>query len=99
MWSAGVHELGGTLVIMEKFDAENFLRLVERERVTHTQVVPTMLVRLLKLHDEERSRYDISSLQCIVHAAAPCPVDVKRQMIEWVGPILHEYYAAPRATA
>jgi long-chain acyl-CoA synthetase len=94
MWSAGVHELGGTLVILERFDAENFLAVVERERVTHSQVVPTMLVRLLKLDQATRDRYDISSLRGIVHAAAPCPVDVKRRMIEWVGPIVHEYYAA-----
>jgi long-chain acyl-CoA synthetase len=94
MWSAGVHELGGTLVILERFDAENFLAVVERERVTHVQVVPTMMVRLLKVDDETRNRYDISSLQGIVHAAAPCPVDVKRRMIDWVGPIVHEYYAA-----
>ncbi len=93
-WSAGVHELGGTLVILERFDAENFLAVVERERVTHVQVVPTMMVRLLKLDDETRSRYDLSSLQGIIHAAAPCPVDVKRRMIDWVGPIVHEYYAA-----
>jgi acyl-CoA synthetase (AMP-forming)/AMP-acid ligase II len=94
MWSAGVHELGGTLVILERFDAENYLAVVERERVTHSQVVPTMMVRLLKLDDETRNRYDVSSLKGIVHAAAPCPVDVKRRMIEWLGPIVQEYYAA-----
>jgi acyl-CoA synthetase (AMP-forming)/AMP-acid ligase II len=94
MWSAGLHELGGTLVILERFDAENYLAVVERERVTHSQVVPTMMVRLLKLDAETRARYDVSSLKGIVHAAAPCPVDVKRRMIEWVGPIVHEYYAA-----
>jgi long-chain acyl-CoA synthetase len=93
-WSAGVHEVGGTVVVMEKFDAEEFLALIERERVTHTQVVPTMLVRILKLPDKVRLRYDVSSLQCVVHAAAPCPIDVKRRMIEWLGPIVHEYYAA-----
>jgi long-chain acyl-CoA synthetase len=93
-WSAGVHEVGGTVVVMEKFDAEEFLALVERERVTHTQVVPTMLVRILKLPDEVRLRYDVSSLQCVVHAAAPCPIDVKRKMIDWLGPIVSEYYAA-----
>jgi long-chain acyl-CoA synthetase len=93
-WSAGVHELGGTLVIMERFDAENFLRIVERERVTHVQVVPTMMVRLLKLDDATRSKYDVSSLRGMIHAAAPCPVDVKRRMIEWLGPIVYEYYAA-----
>ena len=93
-WSAGVHELGGTLVILERFDAENFLAVVERERVTHVQVVPTMMVRLLKLDEATRNKYDLSSLRGIIHAAAPCPVDVKRRMIEWLGPIIHEYYAA-----
>jgi acyl-CoA synthetase (AMP-forming)/AMP-acid ligase II len=93
-WSAGVHELGGTLVILERFDAEDFLAIVERERVTHIQVVPTMMVRLLKLDEQTRAKYDLSSLRGIVHAAAPCPVDVKRRMIEWLGPIIHEYYAA-----
>jgi long-chain acyl-CoA synthetase len=92
-WSAGVHEMGGTVVVMEKFDALQFLRLVERERVTHSQVVPTMLVRMLKLPDTARRSADLSSLECIVHAAAPCPPDVKRQVIEWMGPIVSEYYA------
>jgi long-chain acyl-CoA synthetase len=93
-WSAGTHELGGTLVILERFDAENFLAVVERERVTHVQVVPTMMVRLLKLDAATRGKYDVSSLRGIIHAAAPCPVDVKRRMIDWLGPIVHEYYAA-----
>ena len=92
-WSAGVHELGGTLVVMEKFDAERFLALVQRERVTHTQVVPTMLVRLLKLDDDVRGRYDLSSLERVLHAAAPCSEEVKRSMIDWLGPILDEYYS------
>ena len=70
-----------------------FLRLIERHRVTHTQVVPTMFVRMLKLPDEARARFDVSSLQIVVHAAAPCPVPVKEQMIEWWGPVIHEYYA------
>jgi long-chain acyl-CoA synthetase len=91
-WSAGVHEMGATLVIMEKFDEEQFLAVIERERVTHTQVVPTMMVRVLKLPDEMRLRYDLSSLQCLVHAAAPCPIEVKRQMIDWLGPIVSEFY-------
>ncbi|WP_028660716.1 acyl-CoA synthetase [Nocardioides insulae] len=89
-----VHALGGTLVMMEKFDAEGFLRAVQQHRVTHTQVVPTMFVRMLKLPEEVRASYDISSLRCVVHAAAPCPVDVKHQMIEWFGPIIEEYYAS-----
>jgi fatty-acyl-CoA synthase len=85
--------LGGTSVIMESFDAEQFLKLVERHRITQSQLVPTMFVRMLKLPDEVRLRYDISSLKGAIHAAAPCPVDVKAQMIDWWGPILIEYYA------
>ncbi len=88
-----VAALGGTSVIMEKFDAEEFLRLVEAHRVTHAQLVPTMFVRMLKLPEEARARYDVSSLRAAVHAAAPCPADVKQAMIDWWGPILLEYYA------
>jgi fatty-acyl-CoA synthase/long-chain acyl-CoA synthetase len=84
--------LGGTSVIMESFDAEQFLRLIEKHKVTHSQLVPTMFVRMLKLPDEVRRRYDVSSLKGAIHAAAPCPVDVKEKMIEWWGPILLEYY-------
>ncbi|GAA4697822.1 acyl-CoA synthetase [Nocardioides conyzicola] len=89
-----IHTLGGTLVMMEKFDAEAALRAIERYGVTHTQMVPTMFVRMLKLPEEVRASYDVGSLQVVVHAAAPCPVDVKRRMIEWFGPIIHEYYAS-----
>lgn len=89
--------LGGTAFIMEKFDAETFLRLVEEHGVTHTQLVPTMFVRMLKLPDEVRLRYDVSSLQAAIHAAAPCPPEIKRRMIEWWGPILIEYYAGSEA--
>ena len=89
-----IHTLGGTLVMMEKFDGEAALRAIERYRVTHTQMVPTMFVRMLKLPDDVRASYDVSSLEVVVHAAAPCPVDVKRRMIEWFGPIVHEYYAS-----
>jgi long-chain acyl-CoA synthetase len=78
---------------MEKFDAAECLRLIERHRVTHAQFVPTMFIRMLHLPQEERERYDLSSLQVAVHAAAPCPIPVKRQMIEWWGPIIHEYYS------
>ena len=78
--------VGATAIIMERFDAEDFLRLVERHRVTHTQLVPTMFVRMLKLPEAVRRRYDLSSLKTAVHAAAPCPVEVKRQMIDWWGP-------------
>jgi acyl-CoA synthetase (AMP-forming)/AMP-acid ligase II len=92
-FNMSTHSLGGTTVIMEHFDAEEFLRLIEAHRVTHTQVVPTMFVRLLKLPEDVRRRYDVSSLQSVVHAAAPCPVPVKEQMIDWFGPVIHEYYA------
>jgi long-chain acyl-CoA synthetase len=85
---------GGTVVIMEQFEPEAYLALVEKHRITHTQLVPTMFSRMLKLPPEVRRRYDLSSLQFVVHAAAPCPVPVKEQMIEWWGPIIHEYYGA-----
>jgi long-chain acyl-CoA synthetase len=85
---------GGTAVIMEHFDPEQFLALVERYRVTHSQLVPTMFSRMLKLPEEVRRRYDLSSLEVAIHAAAPCPVPVKQQMIEWCGPIIQEYYGA-----
>ncbi|MBS4753513.1 acyl-CoA synthetase [Nocardioides sp. zg-ZUI104] len=92
-----IHAVGGTLVMMEHFDAEAALAAIEEHRVTHTQMVPTMFVRLLKLPAEVREKYDVSSLGCVVHAAAPCPVDVKRKMIDWLGPVLHEYYASTEA--
>ena len=85
---------GGTAIVMEHFDAEQYLALVQRYRVTHSQLVPTMFNRMLKLPAEVRARYDLSSLEIAVHAAAPCPVPVKEQMIAWWGPIIHEYYGA-----
>jgi len=85
--------IGATLVVMERFDAEGALRAIETHRVTHSQWVPTMFVRMLKLEEEVRKRYDMSSLEIAVHAAAPCPIPIKEQMMEWWGPILHEYYA------
>jgi acyl-CoA synthetase (AMP-forming)/AMP-acid ligase II len=85
--------LGATVVAMEHFDAEQYLALVEKYRATTSQVVPTMFVRMLKLPAEVRAKYDVSSLRCVIHAAAPCPIPVKQQMIEWFGPIIHEYYA------
>ncbi len=88
-----VHRVGGTVVVMEHFDAATYLDVVAEHRVTHTQVVPTMLVRLLKLPDEVRAAADVSSLQAVIHAAAPCPVPVKQGIIDWWGPILWEYYA------
>jgi long-chain acyl-CoA synthetase len=79
---------------MEHFDPEEYLRLVEKYKATHTQLVPTMFSRMLKLPEDVRRRYDLSSLEIAVHAAAPCPVQVKEQMIAWWGPIIHEYYGA-----
>ena len=88
---------GGTAIIMERFDAEEMLRLIETHRVTHTQVVPTMFVRLLKLPEDIRARYDHSTLQVAFHAAAPCPKEIKARMIDWWGPILIEFYAGSEA--
>jgi len=85
---------GGTVIIMEKFDPGAYLALIEKYRVTHSQLVPTMFSRLLKLPQAARRRHDLSSLEIAIHAAAPCPVQVKEQMIEWWGPIIHEYYGA-----
>lgn len=86
--------MGGTNVIMERFDPIEYLRLIEEYSITHSQLVPTMFSRMLKLPEEERSRFDLSSLEVAIHAAAPCPVKVKEQMIDWWGPIIHEYYGA-----
>ena len=91
--SMTVIKLGGTVFVMANFDAKRSLEMIERHQVTHSQWVPTMFVRLLKLPAQERARFDVSSLQVAVHAAAPCPIDVKEQMLAWWGPILREYYA------
>ncbi len=91
--SLAVQCVGGTVVVMERFDPAAALALIEGERVTHSQWVPTMFVRLLKLPEEERTRHDLSSHRLATHAAAPCPVEVKEQMIAWWGPIIEEYYA------
>ena len=93
VYSMSLHRLGGTAVVMERFDPRQCLELVERYRVTHAQFVPTMFIRLLRLPRAERERYDLSSLRLVMHAAAPCPVAVKRQMLDWWGPIICEYYA------
>lgn len=90
--------LGGTVVMMPKFDAEKALAAVEKFKVTHAQWVPTMFNRMLKLPDETRDNYDISSLQCAIHGAAPCPKHIKQQMIDWWGPIINEYYGASEGT-
>ncbi|AIJ24656.1 MULTISPECIES: acyl-CoA synthetase [Amycolatopsis methanolica group] len=93
-WSGVMHSLGATVVMMERFDPEGFLAAVERFGVTATQVVPTMFVRMLKLPEPVREKYAVSTLRLVVHAAAPCPPEVKRKMIEWWGPIVHEYYGS-----
>jgi long-chain acyl-CoA synthetase len=85
---------GGTVIIMENFDPEHYLELVEKWSVTHTQLVPTMFSRMLKLPEQARKRHDLSSLEIAIHAAAPCPALVKADMICWWGPIIHEYYGA-----
>lgn len=86
-------------VIMPRFDAEEFLHIVEQYKITHVQMVPTMFVRLLKLPEEIRNKYDISSLEYIIHAAAPCPPQTKKAMIDWWGPIIHEYYGSTEMSA
>jgi long-chain acyl-CoA synthetase len=86
--------VGGTVIIMEKFEPERYLELIETWGVTHSQLVPTMFSRLLKLPEQVRARYDRSSLEIAIHAAAPCPALVKEDMIKWWGPIIHEYYGA-----
>jgi long-chain acyl-CoA synthetase len=92
-WSMAVQSMGGTVIMMERFDPEDALRYIEQYKVTTAQWVPTHFVRMLKLPPEVRTRYDMSSLTGVFHAAAPCPVPIKEQMIAWWGPIVHEYYA------
>jgi fatty-acyl-CoA synthase len=93
VYSTTMHRLGATVVVMERFDPRRCLELIEQHRVTVAQFVPTHFVRMLRLPADERERFDVSSLQVVMHAAAPCPIPVKRQMIDWWGPIIHEYYA------
>ncbi|MGD9794730.1 MAG: AMP-binding protein [Acidimicrobiia bacterium] len=92
-WTTAVQRIGGTCVVMERYDAKRTLELIEEHHVTHAQFVPTHFVRMLKLADAERHAHDLSSLQVAVHAAAPCPVPVKEQMIEWWGTKIYEFYA------
>jgi long-chain acyl-CoA synthetase len=87
-------QMGHTVVLMEKWDPEEMLRLIERHRVTHSHMVPTQFHRLLELPEEVRSRYDVSSLRAMIHGAAPCPLETKRRMLDWWGPVVIEYYAA-----
>lgn len=98
-YTMAVHRVGAASILMRKFDAEAVLRLIQTHRVTHAQFVPTMFVRMLKLPEAVRREYDVSSLQCVIHAAAPCPVDVKHRMMEWFGPIIHEYYGGTEGFA
>ena len=88
-----VHRLGGTVIAMEHFDAEEALKGIEKYKANSSQWVPTMFVRMLKLPDDVRLKYDVSSMKSAIHAAAPCPIEVKKKMIEWWGPVIHEYYA------
>jgi acyl-CoA synthetase (AMP-forming)/AMP-acid ligase II len=98
-YTMAVNRVGAASIIMPRFDAEAVLRLIETHRVTHAQFVPTMFVRMLKLPEAVRQKYDVSSLRCVIHAAAPCPVDVKHRMMEWFGPIIHEYYGGTEGFA
>ncbi|HVS67325.1 MAG TPA: acyl-CoA synthetase [Mycobacteriales bacterium] len=98
-YTMAVNRVGAATVMVPKFDPEETLRLIEHHRVTHAQFVPTMFVRMLKLPADVRARYDVSSLQCVLHAAAPCAVDVKQAMFDWFGPIIHEYYGGTEGFA
>ncbi|TSD95699.1 acyl-CoA synthetase [Skermania sp. ID1734] len=87
-------QLGHKVVLMDRWDPEEMLRLIEEHRVTHSHMVPTQFHRLLALPEEVRAKYDVSSLRCMIHGAAPCPLEIKRRMLEWWGPVVTEYYAA-----
>lgn len=87
-------QFGGTVYLQPRFDPQELLAMIEQHRITHLHMVPTMFVRLLKLPDEVKSKYDLSSLRFVVHAAAPCPPDIKARMIEWWGPVINEYYGS-----
>ncbi len=97
VWSMTMQAAGVPVVVMERFDAEGALDAIQRHRVTHGQFVPVMFTRMLKLPEAVRDSYDVSSLERVMHAAAPCPVEIKRQMIDWWGPIVDEYYASSEA--
>lgn len=91
--------VGANIILQPRFDPEELLQMIERHKVTHLHMVPTMFVRLLKLPDEVKKKYDLSSLRFVVHAAAPCPVHVKQAMIEWWGPVINEYYGGTETGA
>ena len=97
VWSMSAQAGGVTTVVLEKFDPEGTLDAIQRHRVTHGQFVPAMFVRMLKLPEAVRHSYDLSSLKRVMHAAAPCPVEIKKQMMDWWGPIIDEYYASSEA--
>ncbi|WP_176593681.1 acyl-CoA synthetase [Sphingobium sp. EM0848] len=97
-WSMSVQRLGGTVYVMDRFDAEAALGLIERFSIDASQWVPTHFVRMLQLPEEVRARYDISSMQVAIHAAAPCPMAIKEQMIDWWGPVLYEYYSGTESS-
>lgn len=97
VWSMTMQAAGIPVVVMEKFDAEGTLDAIQRHGVTHGQFVPVMFTRMLKLPEFVRNSYDVSTLQRVMHAAAPCPVEIKKQMIDWWGPIVDEYYASSEA--
>ncbi|WP_193044939.1 fatty-acid--CoA ligase FadD4 [Mycolicibacterium baixiangningiae] len=97
VWSMNVQAAGHTVVVMEKFEPESALQAIQRYGVTHGQFVPAMFIRILKLPEQVRNSYDVSSLRRVIHAAAPCPVEIKKQMIDWWGPIIDEYYASSEA--
>jgi long-chain acyl-CoA synthetase len=94
LWSMSALAMGATVVVLEKFDPEQTLACIERYRVTHGQFVPVMFVRMLKLPETVRNTHDVTSLKRVIHAAAPCPVKIKQQMIDWWGPIVDEYYSS-----
>ncbi|MGV0577724.1 fatty-acid--CoA ligase FadD4 [Mycolicibacterium elephantis] len=94
LWTMAAHAMGVTTVVMSKFDPESALQAIEKYRVTSGQFVPAMFVRMLKLPESVRNSYDVSSIKRVVHAAAPCPVDIKMQMIDWWGPVIDEYYSS-----
>jgi long-chain acyl-CoA synthetase len=91
--------LGGLVVLMPRFEPEEFLQLIEREKIDTIFMVPTMFIRLMKLPEAVRKKYDVSSLRHVIHAAAPCPADVKRAMIEWWGPVIYEFYGSTESGA
>ena len=94
VYGMGAFQIGANIVLQPRFDAEDMLALIQRHKITHMHIVPTMFVRLLKLPEIVRARYDVSSLKFVIHGAAPCPPHVKRAMIEWWGPVIYEYYGS-----